>query len=231
MANYILYYRVSTTKQGSEGLGIASQKQSVGNYATQVGATVIGEFTEVESGKTIERISVNSNVSINTLINNRPQLQAAIKLAKEQNATIIVKESSRLSRSSLFISFLIDAGVKFVCADSPQDSEMIIKLKTILAEDEIKKISERTSAALQQRKKQLSENGSFISKSGKLCLKLGTNNFNKKPRPKRESSFSELKGYIDSLRKNNLSYGEIEKQLKAEGKEISKATVYRLCAA
>jgi len=230
MANYISLTRVSTEKQKDTRLGLDSQSDAINAYVKSVGGTIIASFEEVVSGNYKEKIV--GDISLQKLLSPRPEFLKAVEMCKKTGATLIVKESSRISRSPLVIEFLINSGIDFIAADNPNDNALMIRIKAAINQEELKRISERTSAALQQRKKQLSENGSFISKSGKLCLKLGTNNFNKKPREKRENPiFTELKGYINSLRKNNLSYGEIQKQLNAEGKKISKASVYRLCVA
>ena len=229
MKQYVALTRVSTEKQKDTRLGLDSQSEAINAYVKSTSGTIIASFEEVVSGNYKEKIV--GDISLQKLLSPRPEFLKAVELCKKTGATLIAKESSRISRSPLVIEFLINSGIDFIAADNPNDNALMIRIKSAVNAEELKRISERTSAALQQRKKQLSENGSFISKSGKLCLKLGTNNFNKKPRPKRESSFSELKGYIDSLRSNKLSYGEIEKKLKAEGKEISKASIYRLCAA
>ncbi|AJW45489.1 hypothetical protein TK49_12700 [Ralstonia mannitolilytica] len=53
MANgkFVTYYRVSTQKQGQSGLGIEAQQQLVQAYLNGGEWTVLGEFTEVETGK------------------------------------------------------------------------------------------------------------------------------------------------------------------------------------
>ena len=55
---YVAYYRVSTQQQGKSGLGLAAQQQMVKGFVKE--EVVLGEFVEVESGKTA-----------------RPQLRAA----------------------------------------------------------------------------------------------------------------------------------------------------------
>jgi DNA invertase Pin-like site-specific DNA recombinase len=52
---YVAYYRVSTAKQGHSGLGLESQRQLVSQYQ----ADIIGEFTEIESGKIDNRPPVS----------------------------------------------------------------------------------------------------------------------------------------------------------------------------
>jgi hypothetical protein len=53
----IAYYRVSTERQGQSGLGIEAQQAKVQQMAAERGATVVAEFTEVESGRKADRPS------------------------------------------------------------------------------------------------------------------------------------------------------------------------------
>ena len=129
---FICYYRVSTQKQGVSGLGLEAQKASVKNYIAHNGNLIIGEFTEIESGKN----------------NNRPELQKAINLTKEKNGTLVIAKLDRLSRNLQFISSLMDAKVKFICCDMPDASELTIHIFAALAQWERKRISERTIEAL-----------------------------------------------------------------------------------
>ena len=51
----IAYYRVSTSRQGDSGLGLEAQRAKVQQLATDRGAEVVAEFTEVESGRKADR--------------------------------------------------------------------------------------------------------------------------------------------------------------------------------
>ena len=98
---FVAYYRVSTAKQGQSGLGLEAQRQTV---TQSVGdGELLEEFTEVESGKH----------------NSRPQFQAALKLARLTNSTLIVAKLDRLSRNAAFLNELFDADVPIRCADMP----------------------------------------------------------------------------------------------------------------
>ena len=78
MANgkFIAYYRVSTTKQGKSGLGLAAQREAVSAYIRITAGEVVDEFEEIETGK-------GSNA-----LERRPQLRAALAVCKKQGATL-----------------------------------------------------------------------------------------------------------------------------------------------
>jgi DNA invertase Pin-like site-specific DNA recombinase len=104
----VCYLRVSTIKQGLSGLGLDAQREAVHAYAFGVSGEIIETFTETESGK----------------LNTRPQLQAALHLAKVTGATLVIAKLDRLSRNAAFLLALRDAGAKFIAADMPQANEL-----------------------------------------------------------------------------------------------------------
>lgn len=156
MTKYIAYYRVSTKQQGNSGLGLSAQKQMINNFIKD-DSEVIHEFTEVESGTNC----------------NRPVLNGAIERCKETGATLLIAKLDRLSRNSVFILTLKESGVKFVAADMPDANSMTIGILAILAEDEAKKISERTQLALNEIKTKLANGKRHVSKSGNVIKSLG----------------------------------------------------------
>ncbi|WP_339875253.1 recombinase family protein [Olleya marilimosa] len=130
---YIAYYRVSTNEQGKSGLGLESQKESVRKYITNTNGELLNEFTDVASGK----------------IDNRENLNEAIKAAVKHSAILIVKKLDRLSRGGFKIAVKLDElGIKYIESDSPNDNELLKNIKLAIAKDERDKISERTKAAL-----------------------------------------------------------------------------------
>ncbi len=134
MKNYVAYYRVSTQKQGSSGLGLDAQRQTVRNFIGQ--NNLIAEFTEIESGKNDRRV----------------ELQNAIEYAKSHNATLIIAKLDRLSRNVSFIFQLRDSRVDFICCDIPDANTMTIGIFALLAQQERELISERTKKALDAKK-------------------------------------------------------------------------------
>lgn len=51
MIHYLAYYRVSTQRQGRSGLGLETQRAEVARLVAEEGACLVGEVTEVGSGK------------------------------------------------------------------------------------------------------------------------------------------------------------------------------------
>ena len=100
--NYVAYYRVSTQRQGRSGLGLEAQQRAVADYLTDCQAQVIGEFTEVETGKG------------SSALNKRPVLREALAYAKQHKATLIVAKLDRLARNVAFVSALMESKVPFV---------------------------------------------------------------------------------------------------------------------
>ncbi|MDB5884137.1 MAG: Resolvase, N-terminal [Polaromonas sp.] len=137
MKKIVCYLRVSTARQGSSGLGMDAQLQSVEQYASSMSASITATFTEVETGK----------------LNARPELVKALHLAKVTGATLVIAKLDRLSRNAAFLITLQDAGVKFVAADLPQANNLTIGIMALVAQQEAEAISKRTKEALQAAKR------------------------------------------------------------------------------
>ena len=137
MANFVVYRRVSTDRQGESGLGLEGQEAAIKAFL-RPGDRVVGRYLEVESGGNDER----------------PELAKAIKKAKRTGSILLVSTLDRLSRDVGFIANLRkqmgDDYLRF--ADSPHASPLEINVKAVIAEEERRKISERTRAALQAAK-------------------------------------------------------------------------------
>ncbi len=128
----VSYYRVSTAEQGRSGLGLEAQRAAVAAYCQGRGCEVLGEYVEVESGK----------------VNDRPELARAMAHASLTGATLVVAKLDRLSRDAAFLLALRNSGAAFVAADNPAVDRVTVGILAVLAQDERKRISERTRAAL-----------------------------------------------------------------------------------
>ena len=135
MKKYVAYYRVSTNKQGVSGLGLEAQRSSIQAFVGDL-SLIIGEHTEVESGKH----------------NNRPRLLEALEQAKQNNAILIVAKLDRLSRNMVFIATLIESNVKFVCADMPEANTLTLHMIGAVAQYEREMISKRVKDAMKAAK-------------------------------------------------------------------------------
>jgi DNA invertase Pin-like site-specific DNA recombinase len=129
---FVAYYRVSTDKQGKSGLGLEAQRDAVTNYLNGGPWTLVGEFTEVESGKHA----------------NREELKKAIAACKRQKAKLVIAKLDRLSRNLAFIATLMESGVEFVAVDNPHANKLTIHILAAMAEHQRETISENTKAAL-----------------------------------------------------------------------------------
>lgn len=132
MEKLIAYYRVSTKRQGYSGLGLDGQRVAVNDHARNTGAELVASYTEVESGKLADR----------------PQLARAIAHARRIGARLCIAKIDRLARNLAFLATLMDSGCEFVACDNPTANRLTIHILAAVAEDEARRISERTKAAL-----------------------------------------------------------------------------------
>jgi len=132
--SFVTYYRVSTQRQGMSGLGLDAQRETVRQFLSEGSSQVVGQFVEVESGRKSDT--------------GRPELRRALALAKAKGAALLVAKLDRLSRSVAFVSALMESGVKFTACDMPEANELTIHILAAVAENEAKRISQRTKDAL-----------------------------------------------------------------------------------
>jgi DNA invertase Pin-like site-specific DNA recombinase len=150
MNKAIAYYRVSTDRQGKSGLGLEAQNETVQQFAHFKQWELIGEFTEIESGKK----------------NNRPKLAEALKQCLKHKAILVIAKLDRLGRNVAFISSLMESKVEFVAVDNPHANRLMLHLLAAFAEHEREQISTRTKEALKVAKSR----GVILGKHGKNIL-------------------------------------------------------------
>jgi DNA invertase Pin-like site-specific DNA recombinase len=132
MSPIIAYLRVSTQRQGKSGLGLEAQKAATEGFARANGRVVAQTIVEVESGKHCDR----------------PQLVKALTKCKLLGATLVVAKLDRLARDLVFVATMLRDGVDFVACDAPYANRLTLGILAAVAEDEGRRISERTKAAL-----------------------------------------------------------------------------------
>jgi DNA invertase Pin-like site-specific DNA recombinase len=143
MRSAVTYLRVSTGKQGRNGLGIEAQRESVQRFAAAEGMALLAEHVEVETGKGADALD------------RRPVLREALSQAKKAKASVLVAKLDRLSRDVHFISGLMTHRVPFIVAELGADADpFMLHIYAALAEKERSLIAERTRAALARKKAQ-----------------------------------------------------------------------------
>jgi DNA invertase Pin-like site-specific DNA recombinase len=146
MQSAIAYVRVSTGRQGRSGLGLAAQQAAIARFAEAEGFDMIQTFTEVETGKGADALD------------RRPQLAAALKVAKKHSKPsipIIVAKLDRLSRDVHFISGLMAHKTPFIVTELGRNVDpFMLHIHAAVAEQERRRISERTKDALAAKKAQ-----------------------------------------------------------------------------
>ena len=134
---YVTYYRVSTGKQGRSGLGLEAQQQTVRDRLNGGEWSVVGSFTEVETG-TNKRI--------------RPELAKALAFCRVMGAKLIVANVSRLTRDPDFMGTLVAADVEVEFCDLPNTEgpvgKFMLRQMLSVAELEARMIADRTKKAL-----------------------------------------------------------------------------------
>ena len=163
---YYVYHRVSTCEQD-----FMQQKHCVSSYLQRSG---IQEYDIKE--QLIEKM---------TGVNDHTHRKFAKLLEKLQRGdTLFFSELSRIGRNMVDLNNIVNHccnnGIILIqCKDGQRIENETIGGKALLfalslaAEIEVANIRQRTQMALDARKKILADGGSFISKSGNVCDKLG----------------------------------------------------------
>jgi DNA invertase Pin-like site-specific DNA recombinase len=136
VVKFVSYYRVSTDRQGRSGLGLEAQQATVRNYLGAGLWELVGEFTEVESGRKSAR----------------PELAKAMTLCHKHKATLLIARLDRLARNVHFISGLMETKVRFLACDMPEATPFMLHIYAAAAQEEARAISARTRGALQAAK-------------------------------------------------------------------------------
>jgi DNA invertase Pin-like site-specific DNA recombinase len=136
------YLRVSTREQGRSGLGLDAQREAIERFAKAEGYDIAEWVEEVQSGKGWDALD------------RRPKLAALLKEAKRQKAPVIVAKVDRLSRNVAFGSAILESPVRFIAVEAGANADKFnLHIRMVLAEEERKRIADRTRDALAQAKR------------------------------------------------------------------------------
>jgi DNA invertase Pin-like site-specific DNA recombinase len=198
------YLRVSTKGQGESGLGIEAQKAAVEAYAKQIGAVVVGWYTEVESGKLAAR----------------PKLAQALAHARRSKATLVVAKLDRLARNVAFLSALMESKVPFVACDNPHANRLTLHILAAVAEAEALAISQRTKAALTAYKARGGKLGAELPQCRNLTQEArmkGAHNSASAHTKAAAEAYADLAPVLAELRGKGLTLQAIADELNGQG--------------
>ena len=134
---YVVFYRVSTARQGKSGLGLEAQKRDVQLFLDQYSEEpfeVLDTFTAVQSGKESDDC---------------PELQEALDKCRKTGAELLCAKPCRLTRDVEFMAKLLkDKRITLRIASMPNADKFQLHIYTALNEQEREFISIRTKQAL-----------------------------------------------------------------------------------
>lgn len=163
MNAYCTYLRVSTQRQGAQGLGISAQRAMCDNFIKQNNGEHTHEFMDVESGTHRERKG----------------LWDAIDYCKKNNCSLVIAKLDRLARDVEFTFRVINTGIDIHFTDMPVVNSMILGVFAAVAQYEREMCSKRTKDALAAKKAK-------GEKVGGACLKWRQAFINKSQKEKEE---------------------------------------------
>jgi len=138
MKQYVTYLRVSTQRQGAQGLGISAQRTMCENFIKQNKGKQVHEFMDVESGTHRDRKG----------------LWQAIDYCKKNDCSLVIAKLDRLARDVEFTFKVINTGIDIHFTDMPVVNSMVLGVFAAVAQYEREMCSKRTKDALAVKKAQ-----------------------------------------------------------------------------
>ena len=138
MKKYCSYLRVSTQRQGAQGLGIEAQRKMCADFIERNEGEHVQEFMDVESGTHRDRKG----------------LWRAIDFCKVNGCALVIAKLDRLARDVEFTFRVINTGIEIHFTDMPVVNSMILGVFASVAQYEREMIAKRTKDALAVKKAQ-----------------------------------------------------------------------------
>lgn len=201
MLKYVVYYRVSTKKQGESGLGLEAQQRDVALFLSSYSGTpytVLATVQDVLSGK--------------GGLTERPALRDAVELAEREGAMLLVAKLDRLSRDVELIAHLMKRVVLKVAA-MPNADPFQFHLYAALAEQEREFISKRTKAALASAKARGVKLGG---------LRTGTEARNAGARAAADATAEQYRAEFAEMQANGYTVADMVRSLNERGHTTAK---------
>jgi DNA invertase Pin-like site-specific DNA recombinase len=207
---YVIYYRVSTKRQGESGLGLDAQQRDVNIFLESYAKDyeVLGTFTDIASG---------SN-------DKREGFVEALALAKRYKAELLISKLDRISRKVSTIALMMEQVVIRV-ASMPFADNFQLHIYAALAEQEREFISKRTKDALAAAKRK----GVLLGSANPLWQEKNKDMLNKMNHRKNTKAREHAEKYrkeIELLVSFNLSLDKIATKMKELNLTTSKGCYY-----
>jgi len=131
MKKYVVYYR-SWQKITPSRVEVATQEMEAERYVAYNDGRVIASYTDTEGKQ-----------------GRRPEFPKAVEHAIRSEGVLVIAHLGRLSRNVPVTRLLLDSGVDFVVLDNPDINPRTIHIIANMAEDETRRISDRSRKAMQ----------------------------------------------------------------------------------
>jgi DNA invertase Pin-like site-specific DNA recombinase len=141
MKEFIAYRRVTRSEQRRPAVRLDAQAAAILQFVQSREGVLLRDFVEREAGRGSDALD------------RRPQLREAMALAKERGGVLVVSSVDRLSRDVAFLSALLESGVEFVAAETPDADAFMLHIYADVLQRSREQIAGRISTALQAKKR------------------------------------------------------------------------------
>lgn len=155
MNKYVIYFRVSGSKQGRDGISLDMQLLQCREYVSRVGGEILGEFSDIQSG--YKKKGSKSG-------RNRAGFNAAVKLAMDNDATLLVALLHRLGRDLEYCLHFKNNGLKISSLDYPICDDTTFNILMTMFEQSSKTTSIAAKQSWAHIKKEISDHGHYYSR-------------------------------------------------------------------
>jgi DNA invertase Pin-like site-specific DNA recombinase len=201
--NVVIYTRVSTQEQGDSRNGLEAQLKACRDY--------------VKAHKYKEVMHVEDVASRSLTVAERPWLKRAIDYCLKHGCTLLVSKLDRLSGSVQVVAELANSKLQFFTVeDGPDCPPMLLYMRAVWAEDERKKIGERTKAALAAKKARGEPLGSACHKDKTTVARAGALG-RAVVAGKAVAYAQQIAPLLDGLSRSGMTYKQIAQHLNNQG--------------
>lgn len=213
MKKVILYARVSTDEQGKSGLGLEAQIDEMNKFCDLHNLEILDTRVEVVSGK--------------YPLDRRPILKKAFDdVGKYKDGYVLTAKMDRLARSEWFIHDLLEKGKKFMTAETgPNCSPLEISMRSMIAQEERRKIAERTKAAFAAKKERGEPMGMNLFRV-RLSLNKAVKKSGESVKAEADAFAEFMRPNIERMRRDGMSVNAIAAELNKYGTKTARGKTW-----